>query len=220
MSRTIRFLGDIHGNTKILRRAATSANPPQELIQVGDFGIGFIYGNSIDHTPPNKNIKYIRGNHDNPDLCPYDPNWIADGTVSDDIMFVGGAGSIDKQWRTPGVSWWWNEELSESDFMKVLQIYKENKPRIMVTHEVPDSIADKICEQRKSKKLDIPSITREYFDIMLEYHKPELWISGHWHVQFDQNVNGTRFIVLDIDEYMDIDVHSNNLEVLNKFYVN
>ena len=44
--------------------------------------------------------RFIRGNHDNPDACRREGQWIKDGTVEDDVMFVGGALSVDRRWRT------------------------------------------------------------------------------------------------------------------------
>ena len=58
------------------------------------------------------NHKFIRGNHDDPQACREHPYWIKDGLIENDIMYIGGAWSIDREYRTEGVSWWRDEELS------------------------------------------------------------------------------------------------------------
>jgi hypothetical protein len=58
------------------------------------------------------------GNHDNPYMCKQDMvGYISDGTVEGDVMYIGGAWSIDNPvappgWyrRTAGFDWWFDEE--------------------------------------------------------------------------------------------------------------
>lgn len=67
---TIRFIGDVHGSPKAYRRAVGDA---ERSIQVGDFGLGFV---RMPQLGPGH--RFIRGNHDCPDLCRERPDWIAD----------------------------------------------------------------------------------------------------------------------------------------------
>jgi hypothetical protein len=41
---------------------------------------------------------------------------------------------------------------------------------------------------------------------MLEIHKPDLWIHGHWHLSSRKIYNGVEIISLGELEYVDIDV--------------
>lgn len=192
----MRFIGDIHGEEveyrKIISRCDSS-------IQVGDFGIGFRNFNAID-----PNHRFIRGNHDNPSLCQSHPNWIPDGNVEvieeKTFMFVGGAKSIDKDYRTPGLDWWPEEELSTQALEVMIDLFCSVKPDVMVTHDFPDSVTNMLFKRYAES---IPR-TREAFDYMLDTHKPKLWIAGHWHRSRDTVIEGCRFICLDILEYIDL----------------
>src|SRR5260370_16253241 len=80
----IRFIGDTHAKFPLYRAIATAPvetdDPTNKIfapsIQVGDFGMGFRTAPILapDH-------RFIRGNHDNPQLCAEHPNWIAVGAV-------------------------------------------------------------------------------------------------------------------------------------------
>ena len=205
------FIGDVHGKfspyTKIIKK-----HP--DTIQVGDMGVGFFHrgfrhGTSyVDRyeeylmpsgNPPydrmvENNARFIRGNHDNPGVCKKHTQYIPDGHVEGDMMFVGGALSIDRHMRRVNESYWEDEELSYGEFMDIQEKYLDIKPRIMVTHECPEAIAQQMFNYHK---LDDPSRTRQAFESMWEMHKPEIWIFGHWHDRRDWVIMGTRFICLE-----------------------
>lgn len=214
----IRFLGDVHG--KFRRYSTFLDNTPYPTIQVGDMGVGFRrwpHGERGSAPHWDKMVagghRFIRGNHDSPADCARSSQYIADGTVEGNMMFVGGALSIDKQWRIEGYSWWPDEELSEDELLAMLAIYHRNHPQIMVTHDCPQYIAASIvatipCVGNGETKLDpkFASRTREAFDFMLGHHRPKLWIFGHWHVPFDYMYQGTRFICIPELAMVDVDV--------------
>lgn len=219
----IRLIGDVHG--KFRRYSTILDNSPYPTIQIGDMGVGFRWtqgprtGELQGGPPYDKMVagghRFIRGNHDNPSYAARHTQYIADGTVEGNMMFVGGALSIDKQWRTEDYSWWPDEELSEDELLAMLAIYHRNHPEIMVTHDCPESIATMIvqtipCVGNGDTKLDprFASRTREAFDFMLGHHRPKLWIFGHWHVSFDYLHQGTRFICLPELATVDIDTDS------------
>lgn len=188
-----RYIGDIHGKIEQYYSIIQCEHP---TIQVGDFGYGF-------KPMPEFHLKdrFIRGNHDSPEICKTIPNYIPDGSFDNETMFVGGALSIDKHYRIEGVSWWRDEELSYSELVSIIDNYAAYNPEIMVTHECPESIAGILMG---NSKLNIPSITRNAFENMFQLHQPKLWIFGHWHQSFNQVVNNTRFICLNELEYIDI----------------
>ena len=103
------------------------------------------------------------------------------------------------------LDWWPDEELSQSKFETVIENYNDIKPEIMITHDCPESIIG----QFNIPKFDIRSITQFNFDIMFRSHKPKLWVFGHWHFKFDQVIDGTRFICVDQDHFIDVDFKSN-----------
>lgn len=211
----VRFIGDVHGKYERYR-AILENSPPS--IQVGDLGVGFrrLGGHrdgEFQRNPPyyamHPHHRFIRGNHDNPGECKKNSQYIPDGTIENDIMFIGGAVSIDKKLRTEGYSWWPDEELSTEELNRLVDVYAVTKPRIMVTHDCPESIAEiMVGLGGVGLKLEpeFASRTRQALQAMLEIHRPEIWLFGHWHVPFDQVINGTRFICLAELQAIDLEV--------------
>lgn len=209
-----RLIGDVHGYfdryKKILKES------PYPTIQVGDMGVGFrkrYLDGAIAYSanPPYEKMfeghhRFIRGNHDNPETCRNHTQWIADGTVQDNAMFIGGALSIDKDYRTEGYDYWSDEELSDVELDALVTQYIETKPEIMITHECPQSIAS-CFGGVYGIKLDprFDSRTRHAFDRMFGVHSPKLWVFGHWHNKLDYLDRGTRFVCLPELEYIDVD---------------
>lgn len=184
----IRFIGDVHGDPKAYLRAIGDA---ERSIQVGDFGLGFT---RMPVAGPGH--RFIRGNHDCPSLCRERPDWIADGTIEDGMMFIGGATSIDREYRIEGVSWWPDEQLSTPQLERMVDLYQRHRPRIMVTHECPASVARELFLRHYKLAIEDRSDTREAFEVMLSIARPEVWIFGHWHEWRDKVIDGTRFICL------------------------
>src|SRR6266699_1688850 len=109
------FIGDVHGKYGAYKRLIRSA---PDSIQVGDIGLGFRqwpHGGWRTNPPYDvmrgTGARFIRGNHDNPEVCRDHTQWIQDGLVQDDMMFIGGAKSTDRPYRHPDFDWWADEEL-------------------------------------------------------------------------------------------------------------
>ena len=204
----MRFIGDVHG--KYSRYEKLISQVP-ESIQVGDMGVGFRHHGVSGHehgspcsNPSHRkmianNARFIRGNHDNPNVCRNHSQWISDGKVeiigNSKVMFVGGATSIDIHSRLENFSWWKNEELSNADLYQMVDIFAAEKPDVMITHECPESISEHLLNRTK---INIQSATRQAFESMLSIHTPKLWIFGHWHVSFDQVIDNCRFRCLKV----------------------
>jgi hypothetical protein len=213
MRRKVRFIGDAHGKFDRYKKIIQDA---ERSVQIGDMGIGFLRrdcNGDLKRTanPPHAlmvkhSARFLRGNHDAPEACKRHSQWIADGTVENDMMFIGGATSIDRVYRVENESWWRDEECSMSQLNHFVEVYATVRPRIMVTHEVPESIADGILAATNRSKIELGSRTRQALEGMLSIHAPEIWIAGHWHVDIDQVVNGTRFIVLNELSYVDLEI--------------
>jgi hypothetical protein len=210
---TVRFIGDIHGKYDRYKKIIDGV---PSSIQVGDMGVGFrrnggardgaFYSNPPHYAMVRARHRFIRGNHDNPGECRKHSQWIADGTIEDDVMFIGGALSVDREWRTEGYNWWADEELSFAELRTLVDVYVSARPQIIVSHDCPESVAIRMCEVSGRDKLDFPSRTRQAFQSMFELRQPELWIFGHWHASFDSVLDGTRLICLAELEYRDIEI--------------
>lgn len=201
----VRFIGDCHGK---FERYKKLIKDQKHTRQVGDFGVGFFtHDPSFDmviptSNPPYEHImrgdhKFIRGNHDNPNVCARQKYYIPDGTIEVfdgvKIMYIGGAKSVDREWRTEGFDWWADEELSHFKLQCFTDLYEVEKPDVMVTHDVPEEVAKLIETLSGRRKLDMPSITRQALDSMLWMHKPKHWFHGHWHYAYDYEYKGTMF---------------------------
>lgn len=211
MTEKMLFIGDIHGLWENYARIL-EVYRPEHSVQVGDFGIGFHREDparleqvryAMDNFGPDN--RYIRGNHDNPAACRADPRCIPDATFDAErgIFYMGGALSIDNAFRTPGLSWWEDEELSMDELYAAMDVYEAAKPRIVVTHECPESVVPYMFNWYKT---EWPSRTRQALDSMLALHRPELWVFGHWHGSRDDVRDGTRFICLNELEAVLVDI--------------
>jgi hypothetical protein len=191
----IRVVGDVHGNIDSYLKVIEGT---ERSIQVGDMGIGFIvFPNDIpiEH-------RFIRGNHDNPKRCRTIKNWIPDGTFEDGIFYLGGAYSIDQAWRIEDLSWWRDEELSIPLLDIMIDKYEQYKPSIVITHDCPQVIADYMFSHHKQDS----SRTRQALDKMFDIHKPDMWLFGHHHKNYEKIIVGTRFIALDELSYKNIEI--------------
>jgi len=209
--KSIRFIGDVHGKWKQYKKIISECDTS---IQVGDFGVGFVskVTDAVHSNPPYDHMnkgdhRFIRGNHDNPSVCKKHPFWIPDGTIVHDKIFcIGGAKSIDAHMRTEGYNWWVNEELSYKEFLILCDVYEKLKPPIIVAHEMPESLTYIVCSKCNMTKYDDPSITRQFLDNILEIHKPDLFIHGHWHVNHHTIHKGVEYIGLGELDYIDLEL--------------
>lgn len=190
------FIGDVHGKFTQYKRIIKEY---PNTIQVGDMGVGFRrypHGEPSQNPPYDEMIKsnarFIRGNHDNPTVCKNHSQYIRDGRIEDDTMFVGGGFSIDYMCRQEGFNWWEDEQLSPEHLDIIISVYLVKRPRMMVTHDCPHFLYGQIHEKVYKQK----SITPDAFDRMFVAYQPELWVFGHHHKSFDQTINGTRFVCL------------------------
>lgn len=206
-----RLIGDIHGDWHDYQLVAAPIE--HKSIQVGDFGIGFSgpywedRTNQFHHSGQHR---FIRGNHDKPETCKNDmTGYIADGTVENDVMYVGGAWSIDYRYRTEGVDWWRDEEASTVELRQFLDTYAMIKPRVMITHDCP-TLAAYYMFIREGKSIggNVQYLTRtaETLQAMFEIHQPEEWYFGHWHATKSRVIDGTKFNCLGICDFVDVEL--------------
>lgn len=210
---TVRFIGDLHGNWRWYKRMIRKV---PASIQVGDMGVGF-RTMTIDgevralSNPPfdamsRGDHRFIRGNHDNPEVCRSHRYWIPDGTSHSGVFCLGGAVSIDKDMRVEGLDWWRDEELTYSELGKVIDVYEQVKPDVLCTHDCPESIARQILSHFRKDRIEDGSATRQALDIMTEIHKPRLHVFGHWHHDLSFMRGDTRYVCLAPGSYLDVDL--------------
>lgn len=193
---TITFIGDVHGmfatQHKLLERIKKKT-PSDLIIQVGDLGMGF-HAKDPDRRFPS-NYKFIRGNHDCPEVCRAHPNYFGDyGYFPPYKMFyMGGADSIDKNYRIPNLDWWENEQLSYSELQDAIDLCVKTQPEIIVTHDAPKFLYNQLTLGSFVANGQIANRTCNALNTMFELHQPKLWIFGHHHTDQHITVRGTEF---------------------------
>jgi len=206
------LMGDIHG---CFNDYQFFLKDVERSIQLGDFGIGMgpeqYWHDKVNAYHAHGNHRFIRGNHDNPHKCKDEMvGYIPDGTIENDVMFVGGAWSIDKDYRNPGIDWWRDEECSNDEFEEFLSLYEINKPRVMITHDGPTlaSYYMFLSSGRSTYAGNVMYLTKtaEYLQRMFEIHQPEEWYFGHWHHSVQMNINGTKFTCLGILDTLEVEL--------------
>ena len=212
-----RLIGDIHGQVNDYKVYAIDQFEGP-VVQIGDFGIGFGQGDywheSVDDYHTRGGHRFIRGNHDNPGMCKTMSSWIKDGTVENDVMFIGGAWSIDNPvappgWyrRTAGYDWWVDEECSDEQFEQMFETYKTVKPRVMITHDCPAKISyPMFWGSGFLKGPTYPNRTSAWFDRFIDAHEPEEWYFGHWHQTMQYKYGRTHFHCIGILDYVDVEL--------------
>lgn len=208
-----RFVGDIHGCANDMR-AFNLHGWEGPSVQIGDYGIGFgqsQYWHDAVESMSSMGHRFIRGNHDNPERCRQMRNWIPDGRVENDVMYIGGAWSIDWNIRTYGIDWWPDEECSYVQFRHMTDTYATVKPRVMVTHDAPLSVSDQMfikagLAMGGKNATSIETRTGVCLQQMLEIHQPDLWIFGHWHATKMEKIGNTEFHCIGILDHKDFDI--------------
>lgn len=209
---SLRFIGDVHGHWAAYKRAIRDV---PFSIQVGDMGVGFFRyrhgGVAPTSNPPFDSMAkgrhlFIRGNHDNPQVCRRQRFWIPDGSMVDGVFCLGGAVSMDRAYRTEGMDWWADEELSAEELEHHVARYAGLKPDIVCTHECPDSIASTVMSAYRIGRIDDGSRTRPALERMLQLHQPRLWVFGHWHRSIVVSRGRTTFRCLGELECIDVEL--------------
>jgi DNA repair exonuclease SbcCD nuclease subunit len=126
-------------------------------VVLGDFGVGFDGRMKYDYGRAEKKMKEfdievytIRGNHDDPDFFKDDDSemsallgetypkihFLADHRIykigGKDIYTIGGGGSTDIKFRTPGKDWWGGEYIVEKPIKDL-----PGRVDIVISHEAP-----------------------------------------------------------------------------------
>lgn len=101
------------------------------------------------------------------------------------ILFIGGANSIDKNMRTEGLDWFREETISNKDYDFAMS--HDKKIDIIVSHTCPEYFAPALMQGNMSKIYD-PSC--KALDGLFNTYKPDQWFFGHWHFYKEGYYNG------------------------------
>lgn len=195
---SLTLIGDVHGKYD---RYVNMARKRDFTLQIGDLGFKYDCLKNLD----SERHKIVAGNHDNYDIIAEWPHYLGDYGMASlggvDFFFYRGAYSIDRQYRTVGISWWEAEQLKIEDFMKARDLYREAKPDIVVTHDCPESVGHMLLDPGSHVYQNTTSWALEE---LFRIHRPKTWIFGHWHVSRKIPLGSTEFICLDELESLEI----------------
>ncbi len=206
-------LGDLHGDWEFLNRLDGQADV---ILACGDFGYwpGGKYlraDGSVFFAPEYFRLRWTKvyfcdGNHEHiwalMDLVdkhgrrPIEvaPNvfYCPRGTVvkisGKNVLFFGGALSIDREVRTFGETWFPEEVPDGRDLQAAMEAIETVQARgeeihTVVSHQAPSAFrftAKGGAWPFRGPGLDDP--TRAMLDEILEKARPRLWLFGHWHI--------------------------------------
>ena len=224
MNQKIMIVGDLHGNWGSLNHLINHKRP-NIVLQVGDFGWWPMLDgqNEIKHNvhSPIWNLKGVKlpesvvlywcdGNHEDHEHLLNSPiaeinyngvTYMPRGSILQlpdgrTVMFIGGADSIDKAWRTPRWNWFHEEVISNNDLDKCCAY--EGQVDIIISHTAPIEFPVR-CNDGSEGKYDDPS--RRALSYVLDRFKPDLWYFGHWHKEQSGKYNNTYWQCLDYPKH-------------------
>jgi len=191
---SITLIGDVHGKYDRYHKIIRQIEKHPYTLQIGDFGFRLDTLKNVDST---KHL-IMGGNHDNYDICWNYPHFLGDYGYTSlnriEFFYYRGAYSIDRQYRTIGIDWWENEQVSIDQFMKARELYRTIKPKIVITHDCPQNIASMMLEPGQRV---YENMTGWALQELLNNHEPEYWFFGHWHKSRTINYGKTTFVCLD-----------------------
>jgi len=201
----IMIVGDLHNEFGRLNELINNKKPDL-VISCGDFG----YWPDKPWAAPITNIKnkgipvlWCDGNHEDhwairdrktDELAPdvfYMPRGstyqLEDGR---NILFMGGADSIDKMHRIIGDTWFPEELISCAD----LENLPDEKVDIFITHTCPEELLYDMLPLYPGK---VPEPSNTSLSELWKIYKPKLWFFAHWHHYHEGVMMGTKWYALD-----------------------
>jgi hypothetical protein len=202
-------MGDIHGEFARLN-CIINKHKPKIILACGDFGywpnfrsqiikngntkIYFCDGNHEDHNALKGLMEYHRKG---PIEIQKNIFFMPRGRVlklnNKNILFIGGAESIDKDYRIPGSTWFPEESITEADIDRLPNI----KIDIVISHTCPSFVVEEMnLTPWNGKNSDDQSPTM--LNKVYEKYKPTEWFYGHFHQEFLYKKDNCMFRCLDM----------------------
>lgn len=231
----IGLLGDVHAdlNHVIVAISMLHSKGAHLIVQLGDFGLVWRRPNvkkELDLLQQQLRghqqiLLFVDGNHEDYDLLEGYPisddgvRWVrarighlprglrAKLSHERTLAVLGGANSIDVRRRTPGVSWWEQEQITKDDLNRLGTEHAD----VLVSHDAPLNIPTLDGHLRRSdrfwddRELAYAHRGREIFHRGFLQVRPRLSIGGHYHRLIDESIEyespsgpfTSRVIVLD-----------------------
>ncbi|MET7393783.1 metallophosphoesterase [Dactylosporangium sp. NPDC005572] len=224
----VAFAGDWHANT---RWAVTAIDYAKQqgadiIVHVGDFGYDFpaTFLRNVTKALARAGLHlwFVDGNHEDFDLLsryPIRGNGLRE--VTDRIWHIprghrwewagtsflgcGGAHSVDRPWREPGVSWWRQETITEEDAARCVA---GGPVDVLVAHDCPAGVMIPGVDDRDGPppfpplELQLANEHRQVLRRIVDALQPALIVHGHYHVLYTARpefTNRPRVLGLDCD---------------------
>jgi len=234
--------GDWHGNKEWAVAALNefARNGISVVLHLGDFGIGFKYGDdyiaAVNATlVKNGQVLYVTlGNHEdyvrvnaapvredgwieyasNVLLAQRGQRWTWEGRS---FVSLGGANSIDRNGRIEGISWWAEEQISMGD---VYHTIEGGYADVFLAHDVPAGVPIPLNHRSNwaPEALKYSNQSKDMVRAAADGVRPAIYFHGHYHIYYDKTVTLGDFATNDVYKTryigLDQDTHDNNIGIL------
>lgn len=221
----IAFVGDLHDDVDAFIHTTdlTAAAGASTIIQTGDFGFHHpadleLLQLILDERAPGVDYRIIDGNHEDftlltPDTTEptaltrsisYMPRGLRDTIARIDLLFLGGATSTDRRWRTEGVDWFSTEHITDTQVDRAITAAgtAPSPVDILVTHETGSvaftALAAGSAHARDKAADPRSQADRSRIDRVLTAVHPVVHVHGHHHTRFAAPLDGELTGILDI----------------------
>ncbi|MFE7744386.1 metallophosphoesterase [Nocardia sp. NPDC057455] len=220
--------GDWHGNGNFAVRAVRYAadQGADVILHVGDFAFDFApkYMAALQRALEDTGLTlgFVSGNHDSYDYLdkreaehgctaiPLRPNiyylprcyrWSWNGIR---FLAMGGAVSVDRQWRIPGREWWDRETIT---FREAQKATDDGLVDVMICHDVPAGVHIPGIAGNPhgfpQREIDASEQHRYLLRQIVDQVQPKLVFSGHYHCRHTGILHGDGYTsevhILDCD---------------------
>lgn len=222
----VAFAGDWHANVNHAVSAIQYAKDhgADVIVHVGDFGYRFeprfvraVIGELFLLNIP---LLFVEGNHDDPSAFsgPLAPNGLRE--IGQNLWHIprgfrwtwggmrflgcGGAHSVDRQWRVPGLSWWPEETITEADVRRCVD---GGPTDWLIAHDCPTGVVIPGIDDRTGPapfpevEIQASHEHRRMLRRIVDAVQPTTIVHGHYHVAHtdEDNETGARVLGLDMD---------------------
>lgn len=199
----IYVMGDFHAHYWPVQELLKKSKSYVEMIlQCGDFGYFPNFYNVPKLQTYGIPLYFCDGNHEDfRELKKLENNEVYENifyqkrgsvlTLPDgrNVLFFGGARSIDKDLRTPGIDWFPDEEITQRD---IIDLPINVEIDVVISHTCPIEFDLGIDESR------FPDPSRLALSVILEEFKPRFWYFGHFHKYARGIFNHCQWTALDM----------------------
>lgn len=231
--------GDTHGDhtaIDVIFQMASDKDADR-IVQLGDFGYGFGPMDGYGRDPwlryvqqvceeTTREFYWLDGNHDNhPKLwsnydsgklqehaplvhyMPRGSTWNFDGIS---VGVIGGAVSIDRNYRKIGMSYWATETIRGDEALRAEANFVSAKVQVILSHDAPTSATGALKHGAEHDywerilpadiKYDVKE-NREKLENLLRAVRPKHWFHGHYHYAYEQWILKTHMMGLDMTSH-------------------